>query len=98
MRDSIVQKWVSGNGRYFPFATVVVKEDDGGSILEIRYSSPPFYVFLGLVSLLEFLLISKHQWAGAVLLPALWGFAHMFSCLFYQIEKERLAAKIRDIL
>src|ERR1700683_3112664 len=52
-RFNLVQKWMSGTGGYFPLARIVVKEDDGGSILEIRYSSPPSYVFLSLVFLWE---------------------------------------------
>jgi len=97
-RFNLVQKRVSGPGGYFPLARIIVEEDGGGSILKIRYSSPPFHVFLSLVFLWALFFIFRHQWAVAFVIPTLWGIAHMFCCLSYQIEKERMEAKIRDIL
>ena len=97
-RFNLAQKWIVGSGGYFPLARVIVREADGGSVLEIRYSSPPFYVVLAAIVLIELRLVLHHEWEAAVLMPIGWSLAHVFLCLVYQNDKERMDSQIREIL
>jgi len=96
---TITQKRIVGTQSYFPVVRLLVQDaEGGGTIMKARYSCPAVYAFGVLVLFVELVALRYHQYLPAVLLPIFWCIFHAFSCLSYQTEKEKMDAKIRDVL
>ena len=92
---TITQKRLVGTQSYFPVVRLVVKDaEGGGAIMEARYSCPAGV----LAMFMELMALSYHQYVPAALVPIAWCIFHAFSCFSYQTEKEKVDAKIREIL
>jgi len=66
--------------------------------MEARYSCPAVYAFGVLAVFMELMALRDHQYFLAVLYPILWCVFHAFGCFSYQTEKEKIDAKIREVL
>ncbi len=96
---TITQKRIVGTQSYFPVVRLVVQDAEvGGTIIEAQYSCPAVYAFGVLAVLLETTALRYHQYFPAVLVPIFWCIFHAFSCFSYQTEKEKMDAKIREVL
>jgi hypothetical protein len=96
---TITQKRIVGTQGYFPVVRLVVRNAEvGGTIMEARYSCPAVYAFGVLAVFMELMALRDHQYFLAVLYPILWCVFHAFGCFSYQTEKEKIDAKIREVL
>jgi len=96
---TITQKRIVGTQSYFPVVRLVVQDAQGdGTITEARYSCPAVYAFGVLAVFMELMALHYHQYLPAALVPIVWCIFHAFSCLSYQTEKEKMDAKIREVL
>jgi hypothetical protein len=97
-RFTLIRKRIVGKNSYFPLARVMVRDAEGGSVLEIHYSSPMFYLIVALVFGVELLAIQYHHWDAVVLILLFWSVGHAVCSLAYQTEKEDMDAEIRAVL
>ena len=96
---TITQKRIVGAQSYFPVVRLLVQDAElAGTIMEAQYSCPAFYTLGALAVVTELVTLRYHQYLPAVLVPIFWCIFHVFSCFAYQTEKEKIDAKIRDVL
>lgn len=96
---TITQKRIVGTQSYFAVVRLVVQDTEvGGTIMEAQYSCPVVYAFGVLAVFMEIMALRYNQYLPAVLVPIFWCIFHAFSCFSYQTEKEKMDAKIREVL
>jgi hypothetical protein len=97
-RFTLAQKRIGGANFYFPLVRVIVREAEEGAVLKIRSFAPMVYMSIAFGMFMVLISVRSHQLGSAAFSGILWVFGHAGCTMAYQWDKEKIEAKIREVL